>query len=126
MTITTKQILELAQECNLVGEHIDFNALSCTYDKDDVSEVDLDTLREEVEQYISESINVIYYSNAIAFLAEHDPSLTDSLEIAAEYDTPLKNINSEFLATILLQKMVSEEFSDYMSELEELNDVEAA
>ncbi len=126
MERTTKQIIELATQYKLVDDNIDFQALDCTYDKDDVTEVDLDTLREEVEQYICESVDIIYYTKAIEFLAENDPSLRDSMDIAAEFCTPLDKINSEFLASILLQSMVRDEFSEFMDALEALDEAEAA
>ena len=57
------------------------------------------------ETYIH-SAEVIYYHNAIKFLAEHDPSLTESMEKAEEYGYTPKQLNSELLASLLLQDVL--------------------
>ena len=64
-------------------------------------------------------IDVIYYSNAIKYLKENDPSLNKSLEIAAEYGYELKNLNSEILASILKSQNVRDEFLDLREEIED-------
>jgi sulfatase maturation enzyme AslB (radical SAM superfamily) len=69
---------------------------------------------EELFEYLQERITeaeIIYYSNAIEFLSEEDSSLTESLSIAQEYGYTLNKINSELLATLLLQQKLSEELS---------------
>lgn len=63
-------------------------------DADDFREYCLDRIRES---------DIIYYHKAITYLAENDPSLRDSLEIASEYGYDAANLNSEILATILYQ-----------------------
>ena len=45
-------------------------------------------------------VEIIYYSKAIEYLQENDPSLCESLEIAEEYDFNLQNLNSEALASL--------------------------
>jgi len=64
---------------------------------------------------------VIYYSTAIRYLKENDPSLTESLEIATEYGYEAKNLNSELLATLHASKAKEETFyEDIAPELETL------
>jgi len=46
---------------------------------------------------------IIYYSKAMNYLIENDPSLHNSMAIAIEYGSDLDNINSEYLATIHYQ-----------------------
>lgn len=46
------------------------------------------------------TVDIIYYSKAIEYLKENDPSLCESLEIASEYDYSLQNLNSEALASL--------------------------
>ena len=77
---------------------------------------------QEAEEYCYEQ-EIIYYYNAIKYLAEHDPSLVESLELACDmgYLTPttyttdsgnpknvlgynINNLNSELLATLLYQQ----------------------
>lgn len=64
---------------------------------------------------------VIYYSSAIRYLKENDPSLTESLEIATEYGYTAENLNSELLATLhASQKKENTFFEDIAPELENL------
>tara|TARA_B110000046_G_scaffold62766_1_gene70253 strand:- start:1054 stop:1476 length:423 start_codon:yes stop_codon:yes gene_type:complete len=64
---------------------------------------------------------VIYYSTAIRYLKDNDPSLTESLEIATEYGYEAKNLNSELLATLhASQKKENTFFEDIAPELENL------
>ena len=62
---------------------------------------------------------VIYYSTAIKYLQENDPSLQESIEIASEYGFELKNLNSEVLASLLKTQNVQNKFSDLETEIEE-------
>lgn len=115
---TKKEIIEAIKENALLNDHLDENALSCLYDAQPDDEIDLDTFRGEAEQYIYESVQIIYYHHAIDYLKENDPSLMESIEIAGEFCTPLENINSEFLASILLQRNCQDELSSIISDLE--------
>ena len=64
---------------------------------------------------------VIYYSSAIRYLKDNDPSLTESLEIATEYGYEAKNLNSELLATLHASHKKEETFfEDIAPELENL------
>jgi hypothetical protein len=70
-------------------------------------------------------VEVIYYSNAINILAEHDPSLRRSLEAAHDLGYTADKINSELLASLLMSEIVREEFSDIYSDLDGLlNEIE--
>tara|TARA_R110000787_G_scaffold51594_1_gene122135 strand:- start:188 stop:616 length:429 start_codon:yes stop_codon:yes gene_type:complete len=69
--------------------------------------------------YFNEEI--IYYSTAIRYLKDNDPSLTESLEIATEYGYEAKNLNSELLASLhASQKKENTFFEDIAPELENL------
>ena len=69
--------------------------------------------------YFNEEI--IYYSTAIRYLKENDPSLCESLEIATEYGYEAKNLNSEVLASLhASQKKEEKFFEDIAPELENL------
>jgi len=64
---------------------------------------------------------VIYYSSAIRYLKENDPSLTESLEIATEYGYTTENLNSELLATLHASQKKEETFNELIApELENL------
>ena len=90
--------------------------LSIKTDLTDVNDL-FDDLQEN--GYFNEE--VIYYSTAIRYLKENDPSLTESLEIATEYGYEAKNLNSEVLASLhASQKKENTFFEDIAPELENL------
>ena len=62
-------------------------------------------------------MEVIYYSNAINYLRENDPSLKESLEIASEYGFELNNLSSETLASLLKSQNERENFTELESEI---------
>ncbi len=63
-------------------------------------------------------MEVIYYSNAIDYLREYDPSLRESLEIASEYGIELTSLSSETLASLLKSRNVREEFNELQDEID--------
>lgn len=70
------------------------------------------------ETYIH-SAEIIYYHNAMDYLKEHDPSLCESLGIASELGCEVQDLNSETLASMLLQQNLSEELQEFYDDLEE-------
>lgn len=96
----------------------------------DIDSIDMNDPFESICQMIDGNggfdIEIVYYSNAIDFLAKNDPSLTGSLEIAAGYGYEVKNLNSEILASLLASELVRERFyelkdkiNSFFEELEE-------
>ena len=87
----------------------------------DVDNIDysnaFDSICEMIEDNNVFDVEIIYYSNAISFLAENDASLHESLEIASEYGYEAYNLNSEILASLLASKLVREEFCELESEI---------
>ncbi len=86
-------------------------------DIDDITTID--ELDEAVQEYIGEE-NIIYYTNAIKYLAENDPSLSTALELAADMGYEAKDLNSELLASILLQQNMNEDYQERRDTIEEL------
>ena len=80
---------------------------------------DFDEFNEKVSEAIS-YMEIIYYSDAIKYLQENDPSLRESLEIAEEYGYGLSSLNSEFLATILYQQNLGDKFYEISTQIEEI------
>jgi len=78
----------------------------------------IDELVDLIEEEVSE-IQVIYYSNAIKYLAENDPSLTECLALANEYCYEFSDLDSETLATILKQEKAKEALPKYRTLLDE-------
>lgn len=87
---------------------------------------DQDELRDYLQDRIHEC-GVIYYHKAMKFLTEHDSSLHESMALASEFGYEAKDLNSELLATLLMQDMLSQElaeldFSECFEEVEEDED----
>ena len=89
----------------------------------DIDEIDNDdafaSIYEMIEKNDGFNCEVIYYNNAIKYLQENDPSLSESLEIASELGYEVKNLNSEILASILKSQNVRDEFLDFRDEINE-------
>jgi hypothetical protein len=74
-------------------------------------------VQDEIQSRINEQ-DIVYYSTAIEYLAENDPSLMESLELArdAEYETG--KLNSELLTTLLYQKNLSEKLCALLKDID--------
>lgn len=77
-------------------------------------------LQEFLEDKGAFNIEIIYYSNAMEYLREHDISLNESFEIASEYGYDLKYLNSEVLASLHASQKARE---DFFSLEEQINDI---
>ena len=117
---TQEQILKILNESNIDIEwsyYIDFDNLEID---GNLSE----QIRKQVEDSDALDVEIYYYSNAIKFLQENDPSLQESLEIASDAGYNLENLNSEILASLLASQMLQEDFcnnfpADELDEIEE-------
>lgn len=78
-----------------------------------------DDLREEIDNQGGFDIEIIYYSRAIEYLQENDPSLRESLGLASEMGYSLDDLSSEVLASLLASQKVREEFEELESEINE-------
>lgn len=79
----------------------------------------IDELEDAVQTYISEQ-GIIYYSNAIKYLSENDPSLNEAFDCAAEIGFEVQNLNSEILATLLYQRQLNKEWYDIKDDVEQI------
>ena len=77
------------------------------------------SIYEMIEENDGFNCEVIYYSSAIKYLQENDPSLRESLEIAAEYGYEVKILNSEILASLLKSQNERDEFLEFRDEINE-------
>lgn len=105
---------------------MNFESIKTELDLDYIYEDDMSfqDFEEAVYQYINER-EVIYYSVAIDYLKDNDPSLNESMSIASELGFEVSSINSELLATLLKQQNLREEWYSIQDEVEELfNEVE--
>ena len=104
-----------------LDKRIDINDNLINYvDIEAIDENDAFTsIYEMIEENYGFNCEVIYYSNAIRYLQENDPSLRESLEIAAEYGYEVKILNSEILASLLKSQNVRDEFLYFRDEINE-------
>lgn len=79
-----------------------------------------DELREYLEDNNYFDVEIIYYSNAMEYLTEHDNSLQESLSIASDMGYSLEHLNSETLASLLASQNVRNDFEDLENEIEDL------
>ena len=64
-------------------------------------------------------IDIIYYSNAIKYLAENDNSLNRSLNLAAELCYDPSDLSSEILASLLASDILRDEWCNKGDEITE-------
>ena len=76
-----------------------------------------DSITEKLDDNNAFDIDIIYYSNAIKYLQENDPSLKYSLEIASELGYTLENLSSEVLASLLASQNAREEWGELENEI---------
>lgn len=95
----------------------------CITDYVNIEDIDIENAFESIQETIEENggfnIDVIYYSTAIKYLQENDPSLRESLELASDLGFELKNLSSETLASLLASENVRSEFYELQSEIDE-------
>ena len=81
-------------------------------DEEEIEDIDsYDDLYCKLEDAGAFDKEIIYYSNAIEYLSEHDPSLRRSMELASEFDYNLNSLDSEKLASMLASENAKEDFS---------------
>ena len=89
----------------------------------DIDNINFDDPYQSICEMIEDNqgfdIEVIYYSNAIKYLKDNDPSLRDSLEIAEDLGFYPKDLNSEILASLLKSQNIREEFAELEEEINE-------
>ena len=86
----------------------------------DANEVeDFDSITDMLIDNGAFDVEIIYYSEAIKYLMEHDPSLRNSLEIASEFGFEIDSLNSETLASLLASQNAREQWHELESEVTE-------
>lgn len=78
-----------------------------------------DDLRDQIEDANGFDIGIIYYSRAIEYLSNNDPSLQESLSIADEMGYKPGDLNSEILASLLASQNARNELDDLEGEITE-------
>jgi intracellular sulfur oxidation DsrE/DsrF family protein len=86
-----------------------------------IDDIDQDNASESIFEMINDNngfeVEIIYYSNAIEYLKRNDPSLSESMEIATQYDYKLYMLNSEVLASLHASKKAMSDFWEYQDKI---------
>lgn len=80
---------------------------------------DLDELNEAIIDSNLLQEEFYYHYDAIKYLMENDPSLSEAFEIATEYGFDTKNLNSCVLAGLLASRQNEEDWHELSRELDE-------
>ena len=79
---------------------------------------------DELVEYLRDNeylnVEIIFFDDAMEFLAKHDPSLMDSLELADEFGYSADDINSSILASLLASKMLEDDLLEAKDEIEKI------
>ena len=115
--INLKQIKEILKENetdlqNLI-KYIDFDDV---FYKEKEFKNKEDFEEEVIDNFIS-ATEITHYSNALKYLKENDPGLQESLEIAWDFGYTCDKVNSELLATLLLQSILQEELQELLNKI---------
>lgn len=102
-------------------KEIKIENLDITYYIQDIEDIsNIEDLFELLDENRAFEVEIIYYSEAIKYLMEHDASLRESIDIANEYGYETEAINSELLASLLASQKVREDFYSYEDEINEI------
>lgn len=101
-------IEKLEHEGIYIPDYIDLDYIS---EDEDIQSID--DLIDEIETAIQET-EITYYSTAMKFLAAEDASLKSSLDLANDMGFTLGDLNSEALATLLLQDLLMNELHEIL------------
>jgi hypothetical protein len=77
-------------------------------------------VRDLIEAGDGFSIDIIYYSAALDYLRENDPSLRQSLELCQDLGYKPADLSSEILASILATEIARGEFEEMQNEFTDL------
>jgi len=88
-----------------------------------IDDIDFSNAYQSIYEMIDDeggfNVDIIYYSNAIDYLAKNDPSLDESLELADEFGFELSKLNSEVLASLLASEKCRNDFSALQTDIDE-------
>ena len=115
MTIDLQTLINAFEDTDLSG-HCEDIEIALEYYTGSSDAVDF--IEWYKETYV-DSAEVIYYHKAMEYLSEHDDSLSDSMQLAHDLGCEPSSINSELLATLLLQDRLHDEILSLESNLED-------
>ena len=88
-----------------------------------IDDIDFSNAYQSIYEMIDDEggfyVDIIYYSNAIDYLAKNDPSLHESLALADVFGFELSKLNSEVLASLHASEKCRDDFSALETDIEE-------
>lgn len=114
-TETKTKIENFLKELNNYKTDIDI--VGCVDIEDINMEYPFNSIYEILQDNGAFNVEIIYYSNAIEYLKENDPSLCISLNIAKNFGFEYDDISSETLATLLYQENEIAKFYELADEI---------
>jgi hypothetical protein len=88
-----------------------------------IDDIDLSDAYQSIYEMIDDNggfnVEIIYYSNAIDYLSKNDPSLHESLQLAADFGFNLTDLSSEVLASLLASENCRNDFSALQTDIDE-------
>jgi hypothetical protein len=88
-----------------------------------IDDIDLSDAYQSIYEMIDDNggfnVDIIYYSNAIDYLSKNDPSLHESLQLAADSGFNLTDLSSEVLASLLASEKCRDDFSALQTDIDE-------
>lgn len=89
----------------------------------DIDNIDFENAFDSIVEMINDNNGfdneIIYYSNAMNYLRENDPSLRESLNLAHELGYTADSLDSEILASLLITENIRNEFFQLEDEINE-------
>ena len=98
-TITKNELIKNTLQ-DLTLEYLQEDATEFLSLPDELADYDTHQIFEELHDNGFFNVEIIYYSKAMDYLRENDPSLCESIELAQELGFSLDNLNSEALASL--------------------------
>ena len=106
----------------LTIKHLDDDALDYLNSSDELGDYDSHQICDELRDNGFFDVELIYYATAMDYLRENDTSLSESVEIAAEYGYQLDTITSEILASLHASRKKEDKYWGYVApELDKIN-----
>ncbi|HHT62001.1 MAG TPA: hypothetical protein GXZ99_07720 [Bacteroidales bacterium] len=88
-----------------------------------IDDIDFSDAYQSIYEMIDDNggfnVEIIYYRNAIDYLSKNDPSLHESLQLAADFGFNLTDLSSEVLASLLASENCRNDFSALQTDIEE-------
>lgn len=121
---TDKQKANFDSLCDFIDKmSILENSFSSYFDPADIDET---TTASEICRKLEDSeafnVEIIYYSRAMEYLLENDPSLVESMTLADDFGYSPANINSELLATLLASENARKDWYEAEDEVQDFLD----